>query len=251
MINIFRHIRSSMIKKESVNKYILYALGEILLVVIGILIALQINTWNEERILDKKTKTYLAALNSEVELNIDLLKEYHDRNHADIVECSGTLFHLHSDGAIHYNDSILSAGMTTRPVYKATLGRSTFDDLINAGTLEYVTDLSLKNKIISIQSDIEHIDENYVHAKNVWEDYQLPYLMQHSNVAGNWDSINNVPVPKLPYERDKAAFVNNKKYASILTLRMKMMGNYEYAIDDVRKNFIELSDHLKIYIEKK
>ena len=57
--------------------------------------------------------------------------------------------------------------------------------------------------------------------------------------------------PKLPYERDKAAFVNNKKYASILTLRMKMMGNYEYAIDDVRKNFIELSDHLKIYIEKK
>jgi len=53
------------------------------------------------------------------------------------------------------------------------LGRSTFDDLINSGTLEYVTDLSLKNKIISIQSDIERIDENYVHAKNVWEDYQF------------------------------------------------------------------------------
>lgn len=240
-----------MVNKESVNKYILYAFGEIILVVIGILIALQINNWNEERILNKKTKTYLTALNSEIESNISLLNEYHDRNHADIVECAGTLVHLHAEDAIHYNDSVLKNGMDTRPVYKATLGRSTFDDLINSGTLEYVIDLNLKNKIISIQSDIEHIDENYELARNVWEDYQLPYLMKHSNVAGNWDSINSVPVPKLPYKRDKAAFVNNKEFASILTLRMRMMGNYEYAIDDVRESFIELSDLLKIYIEKK
>lgn len=112
-------------------------------------------------------------------------------------------------------------------------------------------DMDLKSKIISIQSDIEHIDENYEHAKNVWEDYQLPYLMKNSNVAGNWDSINKVAVPKLPYKRDKAAFVNNKDYASILALRMRMMGNYEYAMDDVRKSFVELSEHLKIYFEKK
>ena len=49
MIKFFRHIRQSMINQNRTKKYLLYAIGEIILVVIGILIALQINTWNEER----------------------------------------------------------------------------------------------------------------------------------------------------------------------------------------------------------
>ena len=49
MIKFFRNIRQSMIKENRVSKYILYAIGEIILVVIGILIALQINNWNENR----------------------------------------------------------------------------------------------------------------------------------------------------------------------------------------------------------
>ena len=52
MIKFFRHIRKSLIQENKMGKYFKYAIGEILLVVIGILIALQINNWNE----DKKTK---------------------------------------------------------------------------------------------------------------------------------------------------------------------------------------------------
>jgi hypothetical protein len=47
MIKFFRQIRQQMIKENRVSKYLLYAIGEIVLVVVGILIALQINTWNE------------------------------------------------------------------------------------------------------------------------------------------------------------------------------------------------------------
>ncbi|MFN1835247.1 DUF6090 family protein [Balneola sp. MJW-20] len=49
MITLFRRIREKLIASGSVTKYLLYAMGEILLVVIGILIALQINNWNESR----------------------------------------------------------------------------------------------------------------------------------------------------------------------------------------------------------
>ncbi len=49
MIKFFRHIRKSLIEKSQMGKYFKYAIGEILLVVIGILIALQINNWNEHR----------------------------------------------------------------------------------------------------------------------------------------------------------------------------------------------------------
>lgn len=47
MIKFFRHIRQNMINENRVTKYLLYATGEILLVVVGILIALSINTWNK------------------------------------------------------------------------------------------------------------------------------------------------------------------------------------------------------------
>ncbi|MFZ1704784.1 MAG: hypothetical protein WAT79_10595 [Saprospiraceae bacterium] len=49
MIKFFRKIRQKLLSEQRFSKYLLYALGEIILVVIGILIALQINTWNQER----------------------------------------------------------------------------------------------------------------------------------------------------------------------------------------------------------
>lgn len=49
MIQFFRKIRKSLLSQGKIGKYITYAIGEIFLVVLGILIALQINNWNEER----------------------------------------------------------------------------------------------------------------------------------------------------------------------------------------------------------
>lgn len=49
MIKFFRTIRQNLLSEGKTGKYLKYAIGEIILVVIGILIALQINNWNEER----------------------------------------------------------------------------------------------------------------------------------------------------------------------------------------------------------
>ena len=49
MIKFFRQIRFDLMEKNKTGKYLKYAIGEIVLVVIGILIALQINNWNENR----------------------------------------------------------------------------------------------------------------------------------------------------------------------------------------------------------
>ena len=47
MIQFFRKIRFNLMEKNKTGKYLKYAIGEIVLVVLGILIALQINNWNE------------------------------------------------------------------------------------------------------------------------------------------------------------------------------------------------------------
>ena len=80
MIKFFRHIRQPLIMKNppagragKTSKYLKYAIGEIVLVVIGILIALQINNWNENQKLKKEETKLLNALVKEVESNISLL----------------------------------------------------------------------------------------------------------------------------------------------------------------------------------
>jgi hypothetical protein len=62
MIKFFRKIRQNLLNKKKVGKYLLYAIGEIILVVIGILIALQINNWNEERKSDKQIQLLMDSL---------------------------------------------------------------------------------------------------------------------------------------------------------------------------------------------
>ena len=62
MIKFFRHIRKSLLMENKTSRYFKYAIGEIILVVIGILIALQINNWNEE----KKQFTYESKILTEI-----------------------------------------------------------------------------------------------------------------------------------------------------------------------------------------
>jgi hypothetical protein len=62
MIKFFRKIRQNLLSEGKTGKYLKYAIGEIILVVIGILIALQINNWNETRIQSIAEKEFISSL---------------------------------------------------------------------------------------------------------------------------------------------------------------------------------------------
>jgi hypothetical protein len=49
MIKFFRQIRQRLLTENKVSRYLIYVIGEIFLVVVGILIALSLNTWNDNR----------------------------------------------------------------------------------------------------------------------------------------------------------------------------------------------------------
>lgn len=80
MTKFFRQIRLSMINQNRTRKYLLYAIGEIILVVIGILIALQVNNWNESIKTKDSLDQTLVSLKNEIEVNQKQIKsvfEYH------------------------------------------------------------------------------------------------------------------------------------------------------------------------------
>ncbi len=74
MIKFFRKIRQNLLTENKFSKYLLYAIGEVILVVIGILIALSINNWNERRKIVNQGKEYIGEIYGDLEKELSNLK---------------------------------------------------------------------------------------------------------------------------------------------------------------------------------
>lgn len=74
MLRFFRQIRQQLMEQNKVRSYFLYAFGEILLVVIGILIALQVNNWNEERKASEMKIGLLVSIQQELQTDLELVR---------------------------------------------------------------------------------------------------------------------------------------------------------------------------------
>ncbi len=80
MLKFFGKIREGLLTENPFSKYLLIAIGEIVLVVIGILIALQVNNWNEQRANNNLARNYIENIKEELNAQIELLNtEYIDR----------------------------------------------------------------------------------------------------------------------------------------------------------------------------
>ena len=76
MIKFFRRIRQQLLTKNKFSKYLLYVIGEIVLVMVGILLALQVNNWNEQRKSNLQEKALLEELQKNLQSNLDILDGY-------------------------------------------------------------------------------------------------------------------------------------------------------------------------------
>jgi hypothetical protein len=73
MIKFFRKIRHRLLSENKFNKYLLFAVGEITLVMIGILLALQVNNWNEQRKQNQEIENILLKIYSELQIGLNAL----------------------------------------------------------------------------------------------------------------------------------------------------------------------------------
>jgi hypothetical protein len=104
MIKFFRKIRQKLLTENKFSKYLIYAIGEIILVVLGILIALQVNNWNEERKLNKLEIATLNEIKISLEqsaLDLENLIKHNERSYQS---CSILLDAF--DSGRPYNDSL-------------------------------------------------------------------------------------------------------------------------------------------------
>jgi len=145
MIKFFRKIRKKLLSENKFNKYILYAIGEVLLVMIGILLALQINNWNERKKIRNVEKTILEGIREnivldtiDINLNIRTYKKY-------INQSSSVLYNLNNQKK--KNDSLINQlyyiSTDDRVI---TLHRAYFDQAKQKG-LSIISNKALRTKI--------------------------------------------------------------------------------------------------------
>ena len=155
MLPFFRKIRKNLIQSTAINKYLIYAVGEILLVVVGILIALQVNNWNEVRKLRNNEKVYLARMYEDV--NTMIQNSSYFVNREDFLEQSlmalRAIERCELDSTSQYN---LEFTLATHQVLALfPIERTTYDEMLSIGMIAQLSNDSLKVQLSDLFSAIE------------------------------------------------------------------------------------------------
>jgi hypothetical protein len=154
MIKLFSNIRQNILNEGKTTKYLKYAIGEIILVVIGILIALSINNWNQDRIEHKETKTLLSNLKLDVEEDIKNLEDQQNnlryrKEWADFI--------LKSLDEQKVTDSTVFITAITRVGWIMDYSQTfpTYNEMVSSGKLSYIKSENLKKALAEYQTEVE------------------------------------------------------------------------------------------------
>ena len=166
MIPFFRKIRKQHADENQFLKYSRYAIGEIVLVVIGILIALQINNWNEAQKEIKKEQQILLNLREEFQQNINELQFDHKINEGCLNAVVALLnFDESKDFETRTVDSLIGQ-MLNYATFDARLG--VMNDIISSGNLELIRDSRLKYALNQWTGELEDYKEDVIIRREYW-----------------------------------------------------------------------------------
>ena len=179
MLFLLRKIRRRLMQKNKFTTYLLYAIGEIVLVVIGILIAVSINNWNEERKTLLAEQAILKSLFNEFTENLAKLEA--SRIHADtIIENGVAVANMINDADFKPDPKVISTLLFNMNVWSPHLRLSdgVINEIISSGQLNTIQNDSLRAKLgafqsmkISVEGHQSFINENNDKLVN----YQLKY----------------------------------------------------------------------------
>ena len=148
MLGFLRRIRKSLLEEGHLKKYATYAVGEILLVMIGILLALQVNNWNETRKEQARAESYLLRILQDLESDDQVIKDRID--FWSQVESYGTSAIRHAESEILENDSSWD---TVLAYYQASqlwpyyTNNSAYEELVSAGELSLIRNVELREAL--------------------------------------------------------------------------------------------------------
>lgn len=246
MIKVFRHIRRSLIQNNQMGKYFKYAIGEILLVVIGILIALYINSSYNAYSEKKVELTILKNLASDIESDYNQLKTVDSLNQLYLKKVS-----TFKDAIVKNNEVVLKTMINEQYGGAQFLDinprATTFDEMVNSGKLYTLSNENLTDLCIDYYEAIDKYSNSLLQVRKEYRalffgpnmtDYWLIYLEETKDKNSYID-----------------AFLANKESTAYKTLKQGsgwgelIMQNTDKAINSIKQENRTLYERIVNEIE--
>ena len=158
MIKFFRRIRYDLLEKNNVGQYLKYAIGEIVLVVIGILIALSINNYNEDRILRKKEQTYLKGLQTDFLISENKLLNLREVIRKNYEAAKKLIAEIEKNPSLDRESLFSQLGYESFAFEIAyNPNNALLDEMISSGSLREISNIELRRHLTTWNSSLESV----------------------------------------------------------------------------------------------
>lgn len=171
MMPFLRKTRKQLADHNQFLKYSRYAIGEIILVVVGILIALQINNWNEDSKTHLLEQNYLESIRKELDLNIrtalfqNTFNDFQIKNGEIMLDC---LDNDYPKNQTEFAIAITHVGYQNTPNYI----KNVWYELYATGNIAIIKNKRIKNDLIELYMNM---DDVVFHEKQEWSKYNFGY----------------------------------------------------------------------------
>ncbi|MDO1501169.1 DUF6090 family protein [Winogradskyella maritima] len=235
MIKFFRKIRYNLMEQNKTGRYIKYAIGEIILVVIGILIALQINNWNEGRKARASEINYLKNLKADLSSEIENTKNFADYRYAKAKSAS-LLLNSEAPNSIEDVENYTNTYEQVFIWHVYVPNNNTFKELLSSGNLSLIKNEAIKNKLLELDKQYSNIATGEEHMRREHETYLYDPHVTNIRALGFFDlkeptygfpkrlSIDDIPETQHQKMIDDAKWQHNDPVFQN-GLRLAMMNN--------------------------
>ena len=243
MIKFFRRIRQQLLIENKFSKYLIYAIGEIILVVIGILIALSINNWNTNKINQSESKEFNQRLLNEFSGNLNLADTKIQKMDSIISSSKSILELLNkmpSDDNIKTLDSLLYIAING---IKVEFRTGTLTEGLNTGKVALIDSEILKSKLYGLPSNIDYVREWDKTYSNYLSDILQPFLYKNFNYRTMDNTFSNYKIGTSKFKVDRnRLLLENEEFENLIdnhyfqsNAQMKFHTNLRNEIEEIKK----------------
>ena len=266
MIKFFRKIRYNLMEKGKTGRYFKYAIGEVILVVIGILIALSINNWNENRKDAQLEKYYLIRLISDLEADIteidttfkyaseyivignNILKKLGQNYESDLSKSTNkeaVKFTMDALNNYKINITTKNFGSSLGKLFDeriVDMNNFTYSELVSTGNFEVIDNKKLRQNLTNYYLSFSAVLDI--------QDNLLASIDEYNKMLQK----NHIPIINSLTFNDLEVQLNTEIGKELQTSIKNLIYNHAYSISPFRYNYrpkcINLIKEIKKYLEQ-
>jgi hypothetical protein len=192
MLKFFRKIRKNLLIENKTAKYFKYAIGEIALVMIGILLALQVNNWNNNRIDSKREVGYIKNIERDLKNQLKAIDIQIDFEEEVVEYCRIALKPYNETNTLKIDSAFAVAigSITTRRTFLNP--NPAYTELISSGNIELLKNETFKNQLINYYQELERIEKIIDKNNTFYTDQQFSHTMFQLSAKDDgkeWDNL--------------------------------------------------------------